>query len=144
MRAWGQQPNVISFTTWPLERDEVEQSVEGDTGNTPYKLFFKGVVNPENHRYLLKRSEFLAGAEDVFGVPGPEGDMLHDIIEIHQPSTYPPFLEPTKRRGVIRNITPSNLGGFVWPGHKDLKFKFVILKTPLQEGPSPPHQKDSN
>ncbi len=141
MRSWGQQPNVISFTTWPLERDEVDKSLED---NTPYKLFFKGVVNPKNHRYLLKRSEFLVRAEHVFGVPEPEEDMLQDIIEIHQPSTYPPFLEPTPRRGVIRNITPSNLGGFVWPGHKNLKFKFVVLKTPLQERPFPPHQKDSN
>ena len=144
MRAWGQQPNVISFTTWPLERDEVEQSLEGDTDNTPYKLFFKGVINPEDRRYLLERSQFIVRAEHVFGVPKPWQDMLQDIVEIHQPSTYPPFLEPTKHRRMIRNITPSNLGGFIWPGHKNLKFKFVTLKTPLQEGPSPPHQKDSN
>lgn len=147
MKSWGQQPNVISFTTWPLERDEIEESLEGNTGNTgntTYKLFFKGIVNPENHRYLLKRSEFIVRAEHVFGVAGPEEDMLHDIIEIHQPSTYPPFLEPTKRRAVVRNITPSNLGGFVWPGHRNLKFTFVILKTPLEEPPSAPHQKHSN
>lgn len=74
-------------------------------------------------------------AEHVFGVPGPEEDMLHDIIEIHQPSTYPRF-GTHNTSGVVRNITPSNLGGFVWPGHKDLKLEFVIL--------SPPHQKHSN
>ena len=154
MKSWGQQPNVISFTTWPLERDEVENSLEGNTdkentlegntGNTTYKLFFKGVIDPENHRYLRKRTEFMGQAASVFGEAEPEQEMLCDIIEIHKPSTYPPFLEHTKRGGVARNITPSNLGGFLWPGHKNLRFRFVVLKTPLQEPPSAPHQKHSN
>ena len=147
MKSWGQQPNVISFTTWPLERDEVEESLEGNTGNTTYKLFFKSVVNPENYRDLMKRSLFLEAAKAVvFGVAEPEQDMLQDIIELHQPSTYPPFLEltVTQRRAVVRDITPSNLGGFLWPGHESLKYRFVILKTPLQEPPSAPHQKHSN
>jgi len=98
----------ISFTAWPLP-EEILVTPKNKL-KIPYNLAFDSSKNPNKQR-LAESLDVFAEMQDQGGVGGNTWDMAR----------WPSNLRMIESRP---ETMPFTRGGFVWPGHSQLKFKF--------------------
>ena len=109
---------TIDFTTWPVPKNILQKS--NDQSIIPYNFLFESITDSKNKLIKSKFSDQLReGGEDT--------EKLHQISKTE---TIPLNIARNvgKNETILENIIPYTRGGFVWPGHSDLQFKFKNLK----------------
>lgn len=112
---------TINFTAWPISH----QSQQSSRNQTSYNLLADSLIDEENNlkfRTLieddLNLKQLLDGDVWSRNIYGELASVPRNILTNGQPQyEISPFSK-------LKDTFPYTRGGFVWPGHSDLKFKF--------------------
>ena len=118
---------TIDFTTWPVPKNTIQnnfekpdfatsqQNLEKNQPPISYNFLFESIVDLKNK---IVKDEFSHINID-------DANDFHGIIK-----TIPVNIAKNsgKMDQAMEDIIPYTRGGFVWPGHLDLQFKFKNLK----------------
>ncbi len=123
-----QKNKTINFTAWPISKDNLEnikplRAASLEKKQASYNLLFESITEEQNN---LKFKTLM-----------PEYDENSIIMEDYTNLTSVPSNillngqtpDEQKENQQMRDIIPYTRGGFVWPGHSDLKFKFKKLSS---------------
>jgi hypothetical protein len=123
-----QKNKTINFTAWPISKDNLEnikplRAASLEKKQASYNLLFESITEEQNN---LKFKTLM-----------PEYDENSILMEDYTNLTSVPSNillngqtpDEQKENQQMRDIIPYTRGGFVWPGHSDLKFKFKKLSS---------------
>lgn len=112
---------TINFTAWPIPHPS-QQSIRNQTS---YNLLADSLIHEENNlkfRTLIQDDlylkQLLDGDVQSRNIYGELSSVPRNIIANGQPENEISLFSK------LKDTFPYTRGGFVWPGHSDLKFKF--------------------
>lgn len=125
---------TINFTAWPIPYQTGSQLPgigsykPGIKNQTSYNLLFGSLKDPENN---LKFRNLIQNDPDLSRLLNGDTGLIKTYGEL---SSIPINILKNKGNerasgGELNDIIPYTRGGFIWPGHSDLKFKFKELRS---------------
>ena len=115
---------TINFTAWPISKNNLENIKQKN--QISYNLLFESITNEKNSIEFKKLADanlllLLDGDQEMFEEYGKLTSVPSNILLNAQRGNG------EVENGQMKDIIPYTRGGFVWPGHSDLKFKFKNL-----------------